>query len=348
MQEQSALKSSDSLKEPHHIDEIQNERKSTRKVKKIKTAKASSSRGCLLTPTSSFSENDYDQHELKININEAAKVNTPVSTLSNRDECNIASIEASHGAKSTNESKKSTLESPQRTESDEKKKMYDMLQAITESYRGIQTRLDVVGDGMKQSAVFVQSNWRNVERLLIALLLIPAFVMSTIAIYRQSDKGYNFDLGEIQKEQMYYIALKNFDAWNEALISQDSARISVLYATDLSFLPTMSDQFVVSTRSEDKYFLHFVEQQPAGIIVEDKVQPLGTDAYLHTGLYNFIIMSNYTAAGFSQVLPPRAALSPAAARARRSRRVEPEAPRGLETGAALGDCSSKSLLIRAP
>ncbi len=179
--------------------------------------------------------------------------------------------------------------------------MYDMLQAITDSYKGIQHRLDIVGDGMKTSAAFVHSNWRNVERLLIALLLIPAFVMSTIAIYRQSDKGYTFDLGEIQKQQLYYVALKNFDSWNEALISQDSARISTLYATDLSFLPTMSDQFVVSTRSEDKYFMHFVEQQPAGIIIEDKVQPLGADAYLHTGLYNFIIMSNYTASGFSQV-----------------------------------------------
>ena len=176
-----------------------------------------------------------------------------------------------------------------------------MLQAITDSYKGIQHRLDIVGDGMKNSAAFVHSNWRNVERLLIALLLIPAFVMSTIAIYRQSDKGYSFDLGEIQKQQLYYVALKNFDAWNEALISQDASRISSLYATDLSFLPTMSDQFVVSTRSEDKYFMHFVEQQPAGIVIEDKVQALGTDAYLHTGLYNFIIMSNYTASGFSQV-----------------------------------------------
>ena len=31
-----------------------------------------------------------------------------------------------------------------------------------------------------------------------------------------------------------------------------------------------------------------------------QVQPLGTDAYLHAGLYNFIIMSNHTSAGYAQ------------------------------------------------
>ncbi len=91
-----------------------------------------------------------------------------------------------------------------------------MLQAITDSYKGIHHRLDIGGDGMKTSAAFVHDNWRNVERLLIALLLIPAFVMSTLAIYRQSEKGCSFDLWEIQKQQLDYVA-------NEALLSQDGS-----------------------------------------------------------------------------------------------------------------------------
>ncbi len=264
------------------------------------------SRECVDTPKSLPSFRDQDNPELAIDIDESVGSRDPAKSSfgHNQRKLNnghLSEIEtdANH---SDNASGKYPPKSPEKDkDAEEKRRMYDMLQAITDSYKGIQHRLDIVGDGMKTSAAFVHSNWRNVERLLIALLLIPAFVMSTLAIYRQSDKGYVFDLGEIQKEQLYYVALKNFDSWNEALMSQDSTRISNLYATDLSFLPTMSDQFVVSARSEDKYFMHFVEQQPAGIIIEDKVQPLGTDAYLHTGLYNFIIMSNYTASGFSQV-----------------------------------------------
>ena len=229
-----------------------------RKTKKMKKSKNVRSNGRLLSPTSSFSENDHEHPPLTIDAMESweGEDSPRKSTGQTKNHVSFSDIETDTILKNKtlhDGGPKPVLKTPQKADTEEKIKMFDMLQAITESYRGIQSRLDVVGDSMKTSAVFVQSNWRNVERLLIALLLIPAFVMSTIAVYRQSDNSYDFDLGEIQKEQMYYIALKNFDAWNEALISQDSSRISNLYATDLSFLPTMSDQFVVSTRSEDKY-----------------------------------------------------------------------------------------------
>lgn len=141
---------------------------------------------------------------------------------------------------------------------DDKRRMVDMLAAITDSYRAITSKLDVVTHGVSSSALYVKDNWRNVERGLIALLLIPAFVMSIVAVYRQQQTGYDFDLNEMATRhasphfshlpsgahctvrlaarrgmtraslirfvsacrQIYSTALKNFDAWNEALISQ--------------------------------------------------------------------------------------------------------------------------------
>lgn len=86
------------------------------------------------------------------------------------------------------------------------------------------------------------------------------------------------------------LANQNFERWNSALLSRNNAMVTELYATDVSFLPTLSDEFAVSERSEDRYFMHFVEKQPTGIIMEDKVQPMGHDAYLHAGLYDFVVI----------------------------------------------------------
>jgi hypothetical protein len=97
----------------------------------------------------------------------------------------------------------------------------------------------------------------------------------------------NFDLDKRSRAHMSALARRNFDEWADALLSLDPDRVSALYATDVSFLPTLSPQFVVSDRDEERYFDHFLLKHPRAAIRVDKVQPLGTQAYVHSGLYDF-------------------------------------------------------------
>ncbi len=82
---------------------------------------------------------------------------------------------------------------------------------------------------------------------------------------------------------------ENFKAWNDALRAKDFNRATALYSSsDLTFLPTVSSDFIRDVPSTRRYFMAFVERLPVGEIVADNVQCLGPDAYLHTGLYTFM------------------------------------------------------------
>ncbi len=81
----------------------------------------------------------------------------------------------------------------------------------------------------------------------------------------------------------------NFKAWNDALRARDFDRATALYSTsDLSFLPTVSPDFIRDVPSTRRYFMAFVERLPVGEITADSVQCLSADAYLHTGMYTFM------------------------------------------------------------
>ncbi len=81
----------------------------------------------------------------------------------------------------------------------------------------------------------------------------------------------------------------NFKAWNDALRAKDFNRATALYSTsDLTFLPTVSSDFIRDVPSTRRYFMAFVERLPVGEIKADNVQCLSADAYLHTGMYTFM------------------------------------------------------------
>lgn len=91
------------------------------------------------------------------------------------------------------------------------------------------------------------------------------------------------------KQDFLEIAHDNFERWNEALQTRDAKKVALLYSEDNTFLPTMSPDFKFGQNEAEGYFEHFLLKNPFGKIVEDKVQTLGEDLYLHSGLYNFEI-----------------------------------------------------------
>ncbi len=82
---------------------------------------------------------------------------------------------------------------------------------------------------------------------------------------------------------------ENFKKWNQALQTKQYEKVAALYSSkELSFLPTVSPEFIRDTSSAAKYFMEFLKKLPEGTITSDNVQSYGDDAYLHTGMYTFM------------------------------------------------------------
>lgn len=93
-----------------------------------------------------------------------------------------------------------------------------------------------------------------------------------------------------KKESIYEIAKVNFNKWNNALQTKDPKIVAGLYTDDNSFLPTLSSEFKSGIDGAESYFEHFLQKNPFGKIIEEKVQPIGSvgsDSYVHSGLYDF-------------------------------------------------------------
>jgi uncharacterized protein (TIGR02246 family) len=96
--------------------------------------------------------------------------------------------------------------------------------------------------------------------------------------------------GSVIKHDLYDVAHENFNKWNQFLQDKDYERVASLYSEDdLSFLPTISPKFIRDTAQTQEYFMEFLKKLPFGTITSDNVQSYGPDAYLHTGLYTFMV-----------------------------------------------------------
>lgn len=87
------------------------------------------------------------------------------------------------------------------------------------------------------------------------------------------------------------IAEQNFTLWNNALGTKKPKKMAEFYADNATFLPTVSGEFKKGKLGAEEYFHHFLEKDPRGKIVEEEIQPLGENYYLHSGMYNFEINS---------------------------------------------------------
>lgn len=95
----------------------------------------------------------------------------------------------------------------------------------------------------------------------------------------------------MEKEEidLVQVARDNFKVWNEALKSRDAELISSLYTDNATFLPTISPELKAGIAGEKDYFVHFLEKEPFGEIIEDVIQPVDDKTYIHCGMYNFTI-----------------------------------------------------------
>lgn len=85
------------------------------------------------------------------------------------------------------------------------------------------------------------------------------------------------------------LAKENFNKWNQALQIKNPVKVAELYTDDNSFLPTLSSDFKSGQEGAESYFRHFLEKNPTGEIIDDRIQKLTSDSYLHSGMYNFTV-----------------------------------------------------------
>lgn len=88
------------------------------------------------------------------------------------------------------------------------------------------------------------------------------------------------------------VVSENFHRWNEALNSTDPKKVAELYTEDATFLPTLSPAFKQGIEETEEYFEHFLQKNPDGKVVEEKVQTLSPKSYLHSGMYDFTVDQN--------------------------------------------------------
>jgi uncharacterized protein (TIGR02246 family) len=86
---------------------------------------------------------------------------------------------------------------------------------------------------------------------------------------------------------MQEIASRNFGLWNSALQTRCPKEVAGFYIADATFLPTTSGEFKEGQYGAEEYFENFLIKNPTGKIIQEEVQILGTDGYLHSGMYNF-------------------------------------------------------------
>ncbi len=90
-----------------------------------------------------------------------------------------------------------------------------------------------------------------------------------------------------QENSKKEIAERNFSMWSDAVKAGDLEKVAKLYTENATFLPTFSKEFKKGQEGAEEYFKHFLEKNPIGEIIEEEVQTLGYNFYLHSGMYNF-------------------------------------------------------------
>jgi uncharacterized protein (TIGR02246 family) len=80
-----------------------------------------------------------------------------------------------------------------------------------------------------------------------------------------------------------------YNRWNNALKARDFVQVAKLYTSSVSFLPTVSPKFIRDPSATKDYFVEFLKKLPEGSITADDVKAFGDDAYLHSGMYTFVV-----------------------------------------------------------
>ncbi len=110
-----------------------------------------------------------------------------------------------------------------------------------------------------------------------------------IGYYVRSQKGTDQSANQMDVEE---IAKINFNKWLRTLATKNSVYVAELYHDEASFHPTQHGKLQKGQSGAEEYFVHFLEKNPVGKLVESHVQILTNWLYLHSGLYDFTIASD--------------------------------------------------------
>ena len=88
----------------------------------------------------------------------------------------------------------------------------------------------------------------------------------------------------------------NFRRWCDAVEGGNPDTVARLYTHNVTFLPTLAGSFIRDGDGARQYFVHFLAKQPRCVLVEEIVQAMGDDAYVHSGMYDFTFGADGTSA----------------------------------------------------
>lgn len=94
---------------------------------------------------------------------------------------------------------------------------------------------------------------------------------------------------EAGRDSLKEIVRRNMVIWLATLKTKNPKEVSGLYSENNTFLPTVSGKFRKGKAEAEDYFVHFLEKNPEGEVVEEETQALGEDVYVHSGMYKFKI-----------------------------------------------------------
>jgi uncharacterized protein (TIGR02246 family) len=78
-----------------------------------------------------------------------------------------------------------------------------------------------------------------------------------------------------------------FDQWNNALSTGDPKKVTSLYASNATLLPTISNQIRHSHQEIEDYFVQFLETKPHGKLVEQNIK-IFDELIINSGIYIFL------------------------------------------------------------
>ena len=93
--------------------------------------------------------------------------------------------------------------------------------------------------------------------------------------------------------------LSLFEEWNNALQTGEPKKVTQLYATDATLLPTVSNKVRHNHAEIEDYFVHFLKKGPQGKINEANIRIFDQIA-INSGVYSFsfndgsVVQARYT------------------------------------------------------
>ncbi|MBE9050210.1 SgcJ/EcaC family oxidoreductase [Nostocales cyanobacterium LEGE 11386] len=121
----------------------------------------------------------------------------------------------------------------------------------------------------------------------LALVVAPIWIisLSTLVIAQQQTKQEQcVKTSKTEVEQL-------FERWNQSLQTGDPNNVVKNYAKNAILLPTVSKKPRTTPAEIREYFVHFLEKQPVGKIVQSYIR-VGCNFASNNGLYTFTILNN--------------------------------------------------------